>query len=131
MISTWLKRLNVTIGSILEKGRNLPKCFGNSECFGHSVNYLWDSPYLSAHPLVTNQEMANTENPELVFYDGLCSESEKKFRLSQKLVSRWEKKELVAEFCRAGKKQIRIPSALSKSVCHLLQVRRYKSAFRH
>jgi hypothetical protein len=68
-------------------------------------------------------ENKSKHTSELIFYDGLCSDTEEKLRLSQRLVSRWEKKGLVAEFCRAGKKNIRTPSGLYKSVLHLLQVR--------
>ena len=59
----------------------------------------------------------------LIFYDGLCCKAERKFRLSKGLVSAWEKKELVAEFCRAGKKNIRTPSGLNRSLSYLFEVR--------
>ena len=69
-----------------------------------------------------NQKIRDKITSELFFYDGLCSETERKLRLSQRLVSRWEKKELVAEFCRSDKKNVRTPAGLYRSVLYLLQV---------
>ena len=69
-----------------------------------------------------NTRIKGPNTSELIYYDGLCSDAEKKLRVSQRLVSHWENKELVAEFCRAGKKNIRSPAALNRSVLYLLQV---------
>ena len=59
----------------------------------------------------------------LIYYDGLCCKAERKFRLSNGLVSAWEKRELVAEFSRTEKKNIRTPVGLNRSLSYLFEVR--------
>ena len=57
-------------------------------------------------------------------YDGLCSKEEVRRRRKQRRVSRWEEEELVAEFCRGEKLEVRSPAALQLSVNHLMKVGR-------